>query len=102
MSKTKELIDWTFEKICLTTIKSLKKNEFAALYCQTAKEACKYIVKEAAEAKTIAIGGSMTLAEMKVTDQLKELIEGIMMLADHIKKFAEYIQFLATKYFYFK
>ncbi|TFG01723.1 MAG: hypothetical protein EU540_03005 [Promethearchaeota archaeon] len=33
---------------------------------------------------------------------LKELIEGIMMLADHMKKFAEYIQFLATKYFYFK
>ena len=33
---------------------------------------------------------------------LKELIEGIMMLADHLKKFAEYIQFLATKYFYFK
>ena len=33
---------------------------------------------------------------------LKELIEGIMMLADHIKKFSEYIQFLATKYFYFK
>ena len=33
---------------------------------------------------------------------LKELIEGIMMLADHMKRFAEYIQFLATKYFYFK
>jgi uncharacterized protein Yka (UPF0111/DUF47 family) len=33
---------------------------------------------------------------------LKELIEGIMMLADHIKKFSEYIQFLVTKYFYFK
>lgn len=33
---------------------------------------------------------------------LKEMIEGIMMLADHIKKFSEYIQFLATKYFYFK
>jgi len=33
---------------------------------------------------------------------LKEFIEGIMMLADHIKKFAEYIQFLATKYLYFK
>ena len=33
---------------------------------------------------------------------LKEFIEGIMMLADHIKSFAEYIQFLATKYFYFK
>lgn len=73
MSKTKELVDWTFEKNCLATVKSLKKNEFTALYCQTAKEASKYIVKEAAEAKTIAMGGSMTLAEMKVTDQLKEM-----------------------------
>ncbi len=32
---------------------------------------------------------------------LKELIEGIMLLADHIKNFAEYIQFLATKYLIF-
>ncbi|MFX1256992.1 MAG: hypothetical protein ACFFAN_03975 [Promethearchaeota archaeon] len=32
---------------------------------------------------------------------LKELIEGIMMLADHIKDFSEYIQFLATKYLIF-
>ena len=32
---------------------------------------------------------------------LKELIEGIMMLADHIKTFAEYIQFLSTKYLIF-
>jgi len=32
---------------------------------------------------------------------LKELIEGVMMLADHIKSFAEYIQFLATKYLIF-
>jgi uncharacterized protein Yka (UPF0111/DUF47 family) len=33
---------------------------------------------------------------------LKEMIESIMMLADHIKNFAEYIQFLATKYLIFK
>ncbi|MHA2326417.1 MAG: hypothetical protein ACXACB_13510, partial [Promethearchaeota archaeon] len=32
---------------------------------------------------------------------LKELIEDIMMLADHIKNFAESIQFLATKYLVF-
>ncbi|MFX1345789.1 MAG: DUF47 family protein [Promethearchaeota archaeon] len=32
---------------------------------------------------------------------LKELIEDIMMLADHIKRFSEYIQFLATKYLIF-
>ena len=31
----------------------------------------------------------------------KELIEDIMMLADHIKTFAESIQFLATKYLIF-
>ena len=32
---------------------------------------------------------------------LKELIESIMMLADHVKNFAESIQFLATKYLVF-
>lgn len=32
---------------------------------------------------------------------LKELVDGIMMLADHIKNFSEYIQFLATKYLIF-
>ncbi|MFX1275054.1 MAG: DUF47 family protein [Promethearchaeota archaeon] len=33
---------------------------------------------------------------------LKELLEDIMMMADHIKNFAEYIQFLSTKYLIFK
>jgi uncharacterized protein Yka (UPF0111/DUF47 family) len=33
---------------------------------------------------------------------LKNLIEDMMMLADHIKRFAEYIQFLATKYLIFE
>ena len=33
---------------------------------------------------------------------LKELIEGIMNLGEHIKNFSEYIQFLATKYLIFK
>ncbi len=32
---------------------------------------------------------------------LKELIDNVMMLADHIKSFSEYIQFLATKYLIF-
>ncbi len=33
---------------------------------------------------------------------LKEIIEDIMMMADHIKDFSEYIQFLSTKYLIFK
>ena len=33
---------------------------------------------------------------------LKDMVEDIMMLADHIKNFAEYIQFLTTKYLLFK
>ena len=73
MSKTKELVDWTFEKNCLATVKALKKNEFTALYCQTAKEARKYIIREAADAETIAMGGSMTLSAMKVAEQLKKI-----------------------------
>ena len=33
---------------------------------------------------------------------LKNMVEDIMMLADHIKNFSEYIQFLTTKYLLFK
>ncbi|MHA1292852.1 MAG: hypothetical protein ACTSQJ_09320 [Promethearchaeota archaeon] len=33
---------------------------------------------------------------------LKEFIENIMMIADHIKNFSEYIQFLSTKYLIFR
>ena len=33
---------------------------------------------------------------------LKQFIDSIMLLADHIKDFAEYIQFLSTKYLIFK
>lgn len=33
---------------------------------------------------------------------LKDMIEDIMMLSDHIKNFSEYIQFLSTKYLIFK
>jgi len=33
---------------------------------------------------------------------LKELIEGIMNIGEHVKDFAEYIQFLATKYLIFE
>jgi len=33
---------------------------------------------------------------------LKDMIEDIMMIADHIKNFSEYVQFLSTKYLIFK
>jgi len=72
MPKTREMVDWTYEKLCLKTVQALEKNEFTALFCPTAVAACEYIINEAADADTVAIGGSMSLAEMKIADQLKE------------------------------
>lgn len=72
MPGTREMVDWTYEKLCLKTVKALEKNEFTALYCPTAAAAAEYIINEAAHAETVAIGGSMSLAEMHIADQLKK------------------------------
>jgi len=72
MTKTREMVDWTYEKLCLKTVKALEKNEFSALYCPSAAEARQYIIDEAADADTVALGGSMSLAEMKIADELKK------------------------------
>jgi hypothetical protein len=73
MTKSQELVDWTFEKLCRKTVKALEKNEFTAVFCQTAGKACQYILDEAADAETIALGGSMSLSEMKIADKLKKM-----------------------------
>ena len=43
------------------------------MYCQGAQEANDYIIGEATDTQTIAIGGSMTLSEMKIADKLTDM-----------------------------
>jgi hypothetical protein len=71
MSQTEELNDWAFAKKCEKAVEGLKKNGFSALYCQNSGEVFHYILNEAAEAKSIGFGGSLSIADLKLADKLK-------------------------------
>ena len=71
MSQTEGLNDWAYAKKCEKAVEGLKKNGFAALYCQNSGEVFHYILNEAAEAKSIGFGGSLSVADLKLADKLK-------------------------------
>jgi hypothetical protein len=71
MSQTEELNDWAYAKKCEKAVEGLKKNGFSALYCQNSGEVFHYILNEAAEAKSIGFGGSLSVADLKLADKLK-------------------------------
>jgi hypothetical protein len=71
MSNTEELNDWASAKKCEKAVEGLKKNGFSALYCQNSGEVFHYILNEAAAAKSVGFGGSLSVADLKLTDKLK-------------------------------
>jgi len=71
MSQTDELNDWAYAKKCEKAVEGLQKNGFGALYCQNSGEVFHYILNEAAEAKSIGFGGSLSVADLKLADKLK-------------------------------
>jgi hypothetical protein len=71
MSKTLELTEWSYEQKCEKAVESLGKNGFTAVYCRTGKEVHNYIINEAATAATIGFGGSLSVADLKLTEKLK-------------------------------
>jgi predicted sulfurtransferase len=71
MSQTEELNDWAYGKKCEKAVEALKKNGFDAVYCLTGEEVFHYILNEAAEAKSIGFGGSLSVADLKLADKLK-------------------------------
>ncbi|MHB1044177.1 MAG: lactate utilization protein [Eubacteriales bacterium] len=73
MSLTEENRSWEYEQKCQKAVKSLGKNGFTAVYCQTGKEAFDYIVREAEGANTVGLGGSMTVVDLGVAEKLKEM-----------------------------
>lgn len=73
MSLTEELVNWSYEQKCNKAVEALVKNGFTAIYCSTKKQAFDYIIKEAGDADTIGFGGSMSVADLKVADTLKEM-----------------------------
>ncbi len=71
MTLTEELRAWQNEKRCEKTVESLGKNGFTSVYCRTTKEAYDYIIAEAADAKTVGFGGSLSVADLQVAERLK-------------------------------
>ena len=71
MSQTEELNDWAYGLKCEKAVESLKKNGFDAVYCQTGEEVFHYIINEAAQAKNVGFGGSLSVADLKIADKLK-------------------------------
>jgi hypothetical protein len=73
MTQTQELVNWSYEQKCEKAVESLGKNGFTAVYCKTARQAFDYIVTAAESAATVGFGGSMSVADLKVADRLREM-----------------------------
>jgi len=71
MSKTEELNNWAYAQKCEKAVESLKKNGFEAVYCQSGEEVFHYILNEAEEAKSVGFGGSLSIAELRLSEKLK-------------------------------
>ena len=78
LPRTAELNTWTSEKKCRKLVENLTKKRFTAVYCATAQEASDYILKQAETAKNVGFGGSLSVADLKLTtllaDQGKEIL----------------------------
>ena len=73
MSMTDELTNWTWEQKCQKAVEALGTNGFTAVYCQTPDEARRYIVDAAIDATNVGFGGSMTIADLGVQQELATL-----------------------------
>ncbi|GFE57187.1 lactate utilization protein [Geobacter sp. AOG1] len=71
MTQTQELVAWTHQQKCEKAVESLGKNGFDAVYCPTAAFARDYIFKEAAAAQTVGFGGSLSVADLQVIEELR-------------------------------
>ena len=79
MTKTEELVNWSYEQKCEKAVESLGRNGFTAVYCKTAAHAADYIVKAAEQAGSVGFGGSLSVVDLQVAQRLqgagKELLQ---------------------------
>ena len=70
--RTTELVNWTSEKKCRKAVDALTQRGFTAIYCATAQDAAGYILKQAESANSIGFGGSLSVADLKLTTILAD------------------------------
>jgi L-lactate utilization protein LutB len=73
MNSSENLLRWLTEQRCKKAVEALGNNGFTAVYCRTASEACEYILAEATGARTVGLGGSLSVAELQVAERLQEM-----------------------------
>ncbi|MGI5911056.1 MAG: lactate utilization protein [Syntrophomonadaceae bacterium] len=73
-----EVVDWVYEQRCRRAVEALKKKGFDAIYCATREEAIQEILKTAETADSIGLGGSMSIKQLKVEEDLKRLGKNIL------------------------
>ncbi len=64
------LKEWHNETLAAKTVEALRKNNFQAAYYQTGPEAVAAILKLIPADATVGVGGSATVGELGLTDQL--------------------------------
>jgi LUD domain len=67
-----EFVDAQRKIIVDTTIESLEKHGFNALYCATGKEAADFIMKSAENCETVGIAGTHTVRNLEVIPMLQD------------------------------
>ena len=76
--RTLELVNWTLNKKCHKVVEELVKRGFTAIFCANGEEAGAYILAQAKDAQNVGFGGSLSVADLKLTtllaDQGKEII----------------------------
>ena len=63
--------EWWVEEIAKRTIEKLQAHEFKALYVKTKEEATKEVWKYITPDTRVGAGGSVTIRELGILDQLK-------------------------------
>lgn len=72
LPRTIELNDWVSEKRCRKLVENLAARHFTAVYCATAQDAAEYILKESEGAANVGFGGSLSVADLKLTTLLAD------------------------------
>jgi len=65
-------VNWTSEKKCRKAVDALAARGFTALYCANAQEAADYILQHATDANSVGFGGSLAVADLKLTTPLAD------------------------------
>jgi hypothetical protein len=72
LERTRELNDWLSGQRCRALVEALSQKKFKALYCERSADAVNYILGEAESAGSIGFGGSLSVADMKLSASLLE------------------------------